>query len=224
MNLNGFFGWGAAMKKLRLSFVALGLALTVQTQPAAAQGLEIPNIPSPNRLRSTDLAAATEAAGNAYRRPRKVDQDPLVWVDSNGQAVGRFSSVDTMVIPFNGEQALVRRLLSNCTLASPCASAYHATWSNGYENWIWYLSRDCTGQAYTAATTSATPYVGTSVELGGTTYIYVFQLTRMSSEQPNSFLSLLGCTATGTAGPLLLSPAVAILPSSALGTEPYGVK
>jgi hypothetical protein len=215
------------MKQSCLYLVALGLAMG--GPPALSQD-QLPDIrlglsvASPTRTQSSALANATKPAVDRYLRHRRDDQDALVWVDVTGKTVGRFASDTTMVVPFNGQQALIRGMAIRRCVSGCSEPLLPAVWGPGVDFPLLFASSDCTGQAYTTENTAATPYVGTPAVDRGTTYIYFFRLAAMSTVVVNSRFSASQCRAVFPGESTRVAPAAAFLPASALGTEPFAVK
>ncbi|MDB5868602.1 MAG: hypothetical protein JWP96_934 [Polaromonas sp.] len=216
------------MKKSLLFFATLGFALAGQAQPTLSQtpapetSTAYP-VASPNRTRSSEMATATrpDKHSHHYFRHYKDDPDALVWVDATGKTVGRFSSENTMVVPFNNQLATLQGLQAvNCENA--CKYVGGARWGAFFQ--LYYPTSDCSGQPYSASSTTATPYIGTPIVEGDTTYLYFFRLADMAVVTVNSGFANKQCRAFQQGFAVLAAPSVRVIPASTIGNEPFTVK
>ncbi|MDB5868601.1 MAG: hypothetical protein JWP96_933 [Polaromonas sp.] len=215
------------MKKLLLFFAMLGLALAGQAQPTLSQ-TPLPEaskaypVDSPNRTRSSEMATATKPDKHMRRHTDR--RDALVWVDAMGKTVGRFSGENSMVVPYNNQLALLLGLTAlDCPSPRLCTSYLGgARWNKDYT--LLYASSDCSGQAYSAASTPATPYVGIPILDGETTYLYFFRLAEMGYVMLKSSFFNNQCTASQQGSSVFVAPSVGVIPAATIGAEPFTVK
>lgn len=217
------------MKKLLLSFGALGLALAVQAQ------LTVSTTPAPDpdagqnhqeASQPDEPVNGTRPDRHSRKRHRTDGPDALVWVDATGKTVGRYARQNSLVIPYNGQLAFVQGLqTSDCIPGGRTCTAYPgggARWNTRYS--LFYTSSDCTGQAYGPFGHGATPYSGIPIVDEGTTYIYFFEAGAMSPVTLNSSFAGNQCSTSVQGLTQSMAPSVGVLPALDLGAEPFMVK
>jgi hypothetical protein len=221
------------MKKCLLPFATLGLALAAQAQlfvspmPVPDAGLNSPAV-SPGRTGPAELNTATQLEKHFGKRHHLHGPDALVWVDATGKTVGRYANDNLLVVPFKGQLAVIQGLqTSDCIPGGRACTEYPgggARWNT--RNPLYYTNNDCTGQAYSPAVFTATPFIGMPIEEEGTTYIYFFKTTAIDPARVTSTFAGNQCSASlpprGFALPL--APLVGVIPALDLGAEPFMVK
>ena len=219
------------MKKHFLSFGALGFALAIPSQPAVSQPL-IPEVmqafpvASPNRTHPANLATATWQGKHRYKHHHHKNRpDALAWVDVTGKTVWRFYEENSMVVPFNNEQALVYGVKGIPCEAS-CTDVEGVRWFRTAV--FYYLSSDCSGPAYSPFGGITTSYAGYVDVDRGTTYIYFFKMADKAPVALKSYFTERQCQALqakpNSDGTLLAAPLVGVIPASAFGIEPFTLK
>ena len=218
------------MKKLPLFFATLGCALAVHAQPGVSQPVSpeaLKDYPaaSPNWTWTPEFSAATRRYKHHHHHKDKLDA--LVWVDATNKTVGRFYDESSMVVTFNDQLALVRglRVFTCLPLGGACIYAGGSRWFDlPLANPLYYVSSDCTGQAYSFTRTTPATYYGFPVEKADAMYIYFFKLADRAQVMLNSFFTSKQCRATPQGFNGEVVPAAGMLPVSVLGLEPYAVK
>jgi hypothetical protein len=219
------------VKRICTSLALLGIAVACYAQEpilqdsSGKQSVEKNSQPvaSPNRTSSRDWARSLKShksiKGNEDKSPPKVAA--LVWIDSKGQTVGRkMPGGPSILVPFKDglmEIAGLRNL--DCELNGDCTGGL--TWNKFSA--VFFTSSDCTGTPYVPNSSLLTRYHGIPVVEGSETFIYISDNRQTVSPAINSAFAGNICFRPQRFDPTS-APAIAVVPASNFGTQPFFVK
>jgi hypothetical protein len=218
------------VKHICTSLALLGIAVACQAQepssqdPSGKQLVETNSQPvaSPNRTSSRDWTRSLKShkfvKGTDDKRSPKVGAP--VWVDSKGQTVGRkMPGSPSILVAFENELMEITGLNGDCDLNLDCTGGL--TWSKFSA--IFFTSSDCSGTPYVPRSSLLTRYNARPVVEGSETFIYISDNRQTVSPAINSAFAGNICSRPRRFDPTS-APAIAVVPASNFGTEPFFLK
>lgn len=148
----------------------------------------------------------------------------VTWIDSIGKTVGRALTENSVLVTYEDQTAILDGLSSDrvCDANGACTFPGGMNWSKYFA--VYYVSKDCTGQAYSQVPTQATPYKGTPIVDGGETYIYMARGADNARMTLGSFFTAGVCYDAFKQYQEYAAPVIAALPASTFGTGPFFIK
>jgi hypothetical protein len=219
------------VKHVCTSLALLGIAVACYAQEPVSQdsskkqSVETNSQPvaSPNRTSSRDWARSLKShksiKGDEEKRSPKVGAP--VWIDSKGQTVGRkVPGSPSILVPFENELMEITGLTNlDCVLNGDCTGGL--TWHNFGA--VFFTSSDCTGTPYVPNSSLLTRYHGIPVVEGSETFIYISDNRQTVSPAINSAFAGNICFRPQRFDPTS-APAIAVVPASNFGTQPFFIK
>jgi hypothetical protein len=182
-------------------------------------------VASPNRTSSREWARAhlshKTIKGNDNKGLLKTGAP--VWVDSKGEIVGRvLPEGGGMLVPFENKFAEILGLSDrDCDINGDCTLTGGITWSKSFS--LAYNTTDCTGTPYILNASPRTRYFGIPIFEKGETFIYISDTTQTTAQGRGSVFDGKDCFRVSRFNPTG-APAIAVLPASTFGTQPYSIK
>jgi hypothetical protein len=219
------------VKHICTSLALLGIAVACYAQEPTSQNtggkqlVETNSQPvaSPNRTSSRDWARSLKShkfiKGNEDKSSPKAGAP--VWIDSKGQTVGRKRpGGPSILVPFENELMEITGLSNlDCELNGNCTGGL--TWNKFRA--VFFTSSDCTGTPYVPNSSLSTRYYGIPVVEGSETFIYISDNRQTVSPAINSAFANNICFRPQRFDPTS-APAIAVVPASNFGTEPFFIR
>jgi hypothetical protein len=219
------------VKHICPTLALLGIAVTCYAQEPVSQdssgkqAIEKNSRPgaSPNRTSSKDWARLLKS----YKSIKDDDDKKSfkvgapVWIDSKGQTVGRkMPGRTSILVPFENERMEITGLNNfDCELNGNCSGGL--TWNKFGA--VFFTSNDCTGTPYVPNSSLLTRYHGVPVVEGSETFIYISDNRHTVSPAINSAFAGNICFRPQRFDPTS-APAIAVIPASDFGTQPFFIQ
>jgi hypothetical protein len=219
------------VKHVCTSLALLGIAVACYAQEPIlhdSRGKQIVEtssqpVASPNRTSSRDWARSLKSykAGKDNDDKRSPRIGAPVWIDTQGQAVGRkMPGRPSILVPFESGLLEITGLRTfDCEVSGECTGGL--TWEKFRA--VFFTSSDCTGTPYVPNSSLLTRYHGIPVVEGNETFIYISDNRQTVSPIIKSAFAGDICFSPQRFDPTS-APAIAVIPASNFGTQPFFIK
>jgi hypothetical protein len=219
------------VKHVCTSLALLGIAVACYAQEplmhdsGAKQLVETNSQPiaNPNRTSSRDWARSLKSNKTIKNEGDKNSPKAgaPVWVDTKGQTVGRkMPGRPSILVPFEkGLLEITGLRTSDCEINGDCTGGL--TWEKFRA--VFFTSSDCTGTPYVPNSSLLTRYHGVPVVEGSETFIYISDNRQTASPAIKSAFGGNVCFRPQRFDPTS-APAIAVVPASNFGTQPFFIK